>query len=134
MRFAYWNPQGLTYMFLAEAKRLWELQVATGCNEKLTSVQAVFLINAVINNCGLDKLGKLYGLQGVSLRKRWTFLTAMLIFVRSVCGTQATSQRGRCLTWTASWPGISFGNQSYVHQASIFQTRCHKRLGTGRCG
>lgn len=67
MRFSYWNPNGLAYRFLAEAKRIWELQVVSDCHRCLTSVQAVVLINAIYNLCGLDKIGDIYGLQGFAL-------------------------------------------------------------------
>lgn len=33
----------------------------------MTSIQAVVIINVIYNNCGLDKLGDLYGLQGFAL-------------------------------------------------------------------
>jgi hypothetical protein len=57
----------LAYLFFAEAKRLWELEVAMNRQRNLTSIQAVALINAIYNNCGLDKLGDVYGLQGFAL-------------------------------------------------------------------
>lgn len=67
MRFAFWNPHGLPYLFLAEAKRIWELQVVSNRHRSLTSVQAVVLINVIYNICGLDKIGDVYGLQGFAL-------------------------------------------------------------------
>jgi hypothetical protein len=54
-------------MFLAEAKRLWELQVVKGQHRNLPSIQAAILINVVYNVCGLDKLGNVYGVQGLLL-------------------------------------------------------------------
>ncbi|KAF3003189.1 hypothetical protein E8E13_009462 [Curvularia kusanoi] len=65
-RFRYWEPDTLGYRFLAEAKRLWELDSAgsSNANRRLTSVQAAFIINIVLNLHGLDKIGDIYGRQG----------------------------------------------------------------------
>jgi len=68
-RFKYWDPDSLGYRFLAEAKSLWEVQITDGNRPKLVSVQAVMIINIVLNLHGLDKQGHLYGLQGLAIAK-----------------------------------------------------------------
>ncbi|KAK4177803.1 hypothetical protein QBC36DRAFT_345114 [Triangularia setosa] len=42
---SYWSPQNLAYQFMAEAKRLWELESDT---PKLTTIQAAMLMNTAI--------------------------------------------------------------------------------------
>ncbi|KAF2624882.1 hypothetical protein BU25DRAFT_347202 [Macroventuria anomochaeta] len=68
-RFKYWEPEGLGYRFLAEARRIWELQTINGRNRTLTSIQAALMINIVHNLFGLDKLGNLYGLQALAIAR-----------------------------------------------------------------
>ncbi|KAJ4227937.1 hypothetical protein NW759_004026 [Fusarium solani] len=63
-RAEYWNPQTLLYRFLAEAKRLWELEADT---PRVTTVQAGLALNMVHNMCGLDKFGRAYSIQAVNL-------------------------------------------------------------------
>ncbi|KAL6711313.1 hypothetical protein ACN47E_005844 [Coniothyrium glycines] len=63
--FRYWDPEGLGYRFLAEARRLWELETVNGKNHSLASVQAALTINVVYNICGLDKVGSAYGLRAI---------------------------------------------------------------------
>lgn len=63
-RAEYWNPQTLLYRFLAEAKRLWELESDI---PRLTTVQAGVILNTVHNICGLDKFGRAYCVQALNL-------------------------------------------------------------------
>jgi hypothetical protein len=63
-RFEYWNPRTLGYQFLAEAKRLWELESG---RSKLTTIQAGPIINIVLNMSCMDKLGWAYTLKAVAL-------------------------------------------------------------------
>ncbi|PVH92895.1 hypothetical protein DM02DRAFT_604691 [Periconia macrospinosa] len=60
----FWDPQNLGYRFLAEARRLWELIAETA---SLTTIQAGYLITAVYNVNGLDKIGLSYTLQAISM-------------------------------------------------------------------
>lgn len=66
-RFRYWEPDGLGYRFLAEAKRIWEMQTINRKNRNLASVQAALVINIIYNIYGLDKLGTPFGLQGLAI-------------------------------------------------------------------
>lgn len=55
------------YRFVAEAKRLWELQ----SNKLLiTNIQAGMLFNVFYNLCGLDEVGQAYRLQAIALAHR----------------------------------------------------------------
>jgi len=63
-RAEYWNPQMLQYRFLAEAKRLWELEAA---QPRITTVQAGILLNVYYNLCGLDEIGQAYRIQAIAL-------------------------------------------------------------------
>ncbi|KAF3011042.1 hypothetical protein E8E13_011043 [Curvularia kusanoi] len=68
-RFKYWCPENLGYRFFAEAKRIWEMQMVTGENRNLTSIQAAMVMNIYLNLSGLDKLGDLYGVRGIEIAK-----------------------------------------------------------------
>ncbi|KAJ3529251.1 hypothetical protein NM208_g6594 [Fusarium decemcellulare] len=63
-RAKFWDPDNLAYRFLAEAKRLWELQVG---RSSLTSIQAAILLNTISNSDGMDKVGRMYMLQAVAM-------------------------------------------------------------------
>ena len=56
--------QSLRYQFLAEARRLWELETGK-C--KLTTIHAALLFNAIYNINAMDKIGWAYTLQGVAI-------------------------------------------------------------------
>lgn len=63
-RAEYWNPNTLAYRFLAEAKRLWELECPEPC---ITTIQAGILFSVFHNLCGLDEIGQPYRIHAVSL-------------------------------------------------------------------
>lgn len=63
-RAEYWSPRTLTYRFLAEAKRIWELESR---QLHLTNIQAGILFNVFYNLSGLDELGQLYRLHALDL-------------------------------------------------------------------
>jgi hypothetical protein len=65
-RAEYWLPQSLGYRFLAEAKRLWELELAEA-KPKLTTVHAGLLLNLVYNVNGHDKIGWTFTLRAVAI-------------------------------------------------------------------
>ncbi|KAF5506420.1 Nitrogen assimilation transcription factor nit-4 [Colletotrichum siamense] len=68
-RVEYWNPDTLGYRFLAEAKRLWELQTS---EPRVTTIQAGILFSVFHNLCGLDEIGQPYRIHGVNLA-RWAY-------------------------------------------------------------
>ncbi|KAK8109399.1 C6 transcription factor, partial [Apiospora kogelbergensis] len=69
-RAEYWNPHTLVYRFLAEAKRLWELEAA---EPRLTTIQAGMFFNVFHNLCGLDELGQSYRIHAIALANELGF-------------------------------------------------------------
>ncbi|KAH8897378.1 hypothetical protein GQ53DRAFT_638658 [Thozetella sp. PMI_491] len=63
-RAEYWNPHTLVYRFLAEAKRIWELEAAAA---RITTIQAGILFSVFHNLSGLDEIGQAYRIQAVAL-------------------------------------------------------------------
>ncbi|KAF4972199.1 hypothetical protein FSARC_1181 [Fusarium sarcochroum] len=63
-RAQFWNPNNLTYRFLAEAKRLWELQCG---QSSLTSIQAAIVLNTISDSDTMENIGKSYMLQAVAM-------------------------------------------------------------------
>jgi hypothetical protein len=63
-RAEYWNPHTLLYRFMAEAKRLWELEAHV---PRITTVQAGMIFNVFHNLCGLDEVGQAYRIQAIAL-------------------------------------------------------------------
>ncbi|KAH8646343.1 hypothetical protein BX600DRAFT_490687 [Xylariales sp. PMI_506] len=74
-RYKYWNPHSLGYLFLAEAKRLWELE--TG-RRRLTTVQAAMLLNTLLTMNGMDKLGWTYIIQAAGVAQQLRLFDADL--------------------------------------------------------
>lgn len=64
-RSEYWNPQTLGYKFLAEAKRLWEMEQLE--NKSLTTLQAALVINLIYVGNSMNKLGITYAIQAVAM-------------------------------------------------------------------
>ncbi|KAK1760212.1 hypothetical protein QBC47DRAFT_289520 [Echria macrotheca] len=56
-RAEFWNPDSLGYRFIAEARRLWEIEQGVS---KLTTIQAGLVINVIYNICGVDRVGWSY--------------------------------------------------------------------------
>lgn len=63
----YWLPDNLGSRFLAEAKRLLELEQRVG---RLTSVQAAVIINLTCNANGIDDLSWSYLYQAVEMARQ----------------------------------------------------------------
>jgi hypothetical protein len=55
-RYEYWNPLNLSYQFLAEAERLWEIEVTSG-RIRLTTLQASILLFLVHHLNAMDSVG-----------------------------------------------------------------------------
>ncbi|KAH7027228.1 uncharacterized protein B0I36DRAFT_364465 [Microdochium trichocladiopsis] len=69
----FWLPQGLGYRFLAEAKRLWEMEDYG--KSRLTTVQAAIILNAISLSDATDKIGKAFMLQAVAMADEMKLLT-----------------------------------------------------------
>lgn len=87
-RAEYWNPRTLTYQFIAEAKRLWELDAH---EPRITTIQAGMLFNVFYNLSGLDEVGQAYRLHAMTL------VRDMRLFEINSEGTRR-SQWGRAVT------------------------------------
>jgi len=67
-RLEYRNPQSLGFQFLAEAKRLWDLEQDN--NTHITTIQASLIINLVLIMQSADKMGMTYTVHAVSMAQR----------------------------------------------------------------
>ena len=63
-----WLPSNLAYIFMAEAKRLWELEDPK--TDRLTTIQAAVNLSATLTSNGLDQVGLSYMLQGIAIADR----------------------------------------------------------------
>lgn len=66
-RYQYWNPERLSYKFLAEAKRLWELELE---DPKITTIQAGILLSICHKMSGIDKIGWSYTVQAIGIARK----------------------------------------------------------------
>ncbi|KAF4344780.1 nitrogen assimilation transcription factor nirA [Fusarium beomiforme] len=62
-RSRFWNPQTLGYRFLAEARRLWELEIGQA---HLATIQAAIVLALVYIANGSDEVGRSYLIQAVA--------------------------------------------------------------------
>ncbi|KAM0250860.1 hypothetical protein ACHAP5_002079 [Fusarium lateritium] len=99
-RVEYWNPSSFMYRFLAEAKRLWELEATIAL---ITTIQAGIIFSVIHNLCGLDEIGQAYRIQAVTLSHR------LRIFDTDVEGQSNRLRRGRQYTaWAMyNWETLS---------------------------
>ncbi|KAM0321341.1 hypothetical protein ACHAQA_010170 [Verticillium albo-atrum] len=68
-RYRFWGPKKLTYQFMAEARRLWEIEMKSG-EDRITTVQASMVLCAGYSTTGLDQLGADYLVQGTRMAER----------------------------------------------------------------
>ncbi|PTB68119.1 N-terminal fungal transcription regulatory domain-containing protein [Trichoderma citrinoviride] len=98
-RAEYWNPDTLVYRFLAEAKRIWELEAH---EPRITTIQAGILFSVFHNLCGLDEIGQPYRLQAIELARE------IRLFDSTVGGR--SEKMKRCMSfmaWTLfSWESL----------------------------
>ncbi|KAJ4244801.1 hypothetical protein NW762_014379 [Fusarium torreyae] len=99
-RVEYWNPNNLIYRFMAEAKRLWELEATV---PRITTIQAGILFSVFHNLCGIDEIGQAYRIQAVYLANQ------LRIFDTAVEGQDDRTHRGRQYTaWALyNWEALS---------------------------
>ncbi|KAM5350843.1 hypothetical protein ACJ41O_007348 [Fusarium nematophilum] len=95
-RAEYWNPNTLVYRFLAEAKRIWELEATEA---RITTIQAGILFSVFHNLCGLDEIGQPYRIHAVALAHK------LRIFDSAVDGHSERIRNGKAYTaWALySW-------------------------------
>jgi hypothetical protein len=68
-RYEYWNPRNYSYQFLAEAKRLWEIEIMTG-RVRLTTIQASILLHLTNVMNAIDAVGSTYTQLAVNMAHR----------------------------------------------------------------
>ncbi|KAJ3473207.1 hypothetical protein NLG97_g10449 [Lecanicillium saksenae] len=111
-RSEYWNPETLSYKFLAEARRLWEL---ASLEPHITTVQAGILFSVFYNLSGLDQVGQAYRIHGVAVAN------ALGIMGEPIAEEPLRTQRGKAFTaWTVyNWETLvafSFMHASLVKE------------------
>ncbi|KAI1382785.1 uncharacterized protein F4822DRAFT_96676 [Hypoxylon trugodes] len=89
-RAEYWKPDNLGYRFLAEARRLFELEQA---DPMITTVQAAAIINLTCNFNGIDELSWFY------TYKTFEMANAMSLF----SPTQDESKEWQVVAGTTAW-------------------------------
>ncbi|KAL7626163.1 hypothetical protein AAE478_002933 [Parahypoxylon ruwenzoriense] len=65
-RTKFWVPQTLGYQFLAEAKRLWEVESRKTVSS-LTTIQAAIVLSIVATTTAMDRVGTSYLLQAIAM-------------------------------------------------------------------
>ncbi|KAF5599035.1 n-terminal fungal transcription regulatory domain-containing protein [Fusarium pseudoanthophilum] len=104
-RAEYWNPKTLTYRFMAEAKRLWELEAL---EPRITTVHAGIIFNVFHNLSGLDEIGQVYRISSVSMANQ------LNLFDTPIPGSSERTRKGNVFTaWAVySWDAlVSFALQ-----------------------
>ena len=72
MRAEHWNPLNLGYQFLAEAKRLWDLEQRMS---KVTTIQAALFLNGISNLDCADAVGWQYASRAVDMAHKLQLFT-----------------------------------------------------------
>ncbi|KAM0233823.1 hypothetical protein ACHAP5_010255 [Fusarium lateritium] len=70
-RSEYWDPTNYGYLFLAETRRLLEIE---GGRDRLTTIQALLVLNQTINEQAMDEVSHGYLIQAVDMAKRMGLL------------------------------------------------------------
>lgn len=60
----HWAPLNLSYRFLAEARRLWEIEAG---EVTLVHIQTALVLNIVYTHNGLDLPGRTYFVQAIAM-------------------------------------------------------------------
>jgi hypothetical protein len=68
-RYEYWNPRNYGYQFLAEAKRLWEIETMSS-RVRLTTIQASVLLHLTNVMNAIDAVGSTYTEKAVDMAHR----------------------------------------------------------------
>ncbi|KAI1378381.1 hypothetical protein F4677DRAFT_466122 [Hypoxylon crocopeplum] len=71
----FWVPQALGYQFLAEAKRLWELESRRGVGS-LTMIQGAIVLSISATTTAMDKVGTAYLLQAMAMATNMDIFSA----------------------------------------------------------
>ncbi|KAF5973738.1 hypothetical protein FBULB1_8122 [Fusarium bulbicola] len=105
-RSQFWNPRTLGYQFLAEARRLWEMEIG---NARLTTIQAAIVLSIVHDANGSDEVGRSYLTQAVAAAH------AIHLFSTPTTNSDDAEHNARAFT---AW--ALFGLQA-VHSFHVFK-------------
>lgn len=64
-RLEYWKPLSLRYRFMAEARRLWDLEQRQ--KPRITTLQAAMVLNTVYNMTSMETMGLSFSGQAIAL-------------------------------------------------------------------
>ncbi|KAI9652806.1 MAG: hypothetical protein M1821_007804 [Bathelium mastoideum] len=96
----FWKPTNLEYLFVAESRRLLDLEAS---KTRITTVQALLILGLVINEQGMDKVGVRYFARAVDMAK------AMGVFTKS---DNQMSEEMRTVRELTAWS--TFNSQALV--------------------
>ena len=68
-RYEHWNPRNSSYQFLAEAKRLWEMEISSS-RVRMTTIQAAILLNLISLTNAADAIGFIYTEKAIEMARR----------------------------------------------------------------
>ncbi|TQV99012.1 C6 transcription factor [Cordyceps javanica] len=108
----FWDPETLSFQFIAEGKRLWDMEAGTA---RLTTVHAGLLLYLAHALCGKDGVGKSYLIQSVAIAE------SLGIFKRDGGRVGDRAQDARDFTAWAMF--TSFDLQFHSHNQWYFQDR-----------
>ena len=108
-RAEYWNPASLTYRFLVEAKRLWEMEANIA---HISTIQAGMILNGISNLSGLDELGHVYRTHCITLADR------MNLYDGPVTGKSERSRQCQIYTAWALFCWDAYVPMFYVYCSS----------------
>ncbi|PHH86765.1 hypothetical protein CDD83_9795 [Cordyceps sp. RAO-2017] len=114
-RAEYWNPHTLTYCFLAEAKRIWELEAD---EPRITTIQTGILFSVFYNLSGLDEVGQAYRIQSVALARRLRLFDG----AARADGEGARMQRGKAFAAWALYNWETLVAFSFLHPPLLKET------------
>ncbi|GAB1321084.1 hypothetical protein MFIFM68171_11294 [Madurella fahalii] len=108
-RYEFWNPCNLSYQFVAEAERLWDIETASR-RVRITTLQAAILLNAAHNMHASDTIGYSYLCRAVNMAKKIGLFSPD-------SGAKQDSRRTRAKEFTA-W---ALFNSQCIHSYVTFE-------------
>ncbi|PON25487.1 hypothetical protein TGAM01_v205781 [Trichoderma gamsii] len=103
-RAEFWNPNNRAYQFLAETRRLWELEAR---EPNLMTVQATLILHIIYNMNGTDELGYRYLEQAVDMAN------GLNLFKPSAVASGKERNARELTAWVLyGWQGV----MAYMHQ------------------
>ncbi|KAH6621622.1 hypothetical protein B0J18DRAFT_432974 [Chaetomium sp. MPI-SDFR-AT-0129] len=110
-RVEFWTPRSLPYAFLAEAKRLWDIEVALPGEHKLTTIHAAMSLTLRYGADGADKIGVPFMLKALEIAQE------MELFTRVEMGDTKMSLARAFTAWSIfSYHGMTY---YYMQKAPI---------------